>query len=71
MTTSREEEHCLTCPSSGTLAFVLVEGEQGAVASVGAGVVWVTCRVLGSLAVWSGKSKGTATGGAAWYWYAS
>lgn len=39
------------CPSSGTLALVLVEGQQGADAPVGARVVGVTGGVLGDLAV--------------------
>ncbi len=61
----------LTCPSSGTLALVLVEGQQGAVTFVGTGVVGVTRGVLGSLAVLSGVAKRAGAGGAARYRYAS
>lgn len=61
----------LTCPSSGTLALVFVEGQQGADTSVGTGVVGVTCRVLGSLAVLSGIAKRTDACGAARHRYTS
>lgn len=53
------------CPSSGTLALVLVEGQQGADASVGAGVVGVARGVLWSLAVLSGVAERAGAGGAA------
>lgn len=59
------------CPSSGTLALVFVEGQQGADTFVGTGVVWVTRGVLGSLAVLSGVAKWASASGAAWNRYAS
>lgn len=54
-----------SCPSSGTLALVFVEGQQGADTLVGTGVVGVTRGVLGSLAVLSGVAKRAGAGGAA------
>lgn len=60
-----------SCPSSGTLALVLVEGQQGADALVGTGVVGVTSGVLGSLAVLAGEAERASAGGAAWYRYTS
>lgn len=55
----------LTCPSSRALALVLVKGQQAADALVGTGVVGVTRRVLGRLAVLSGEAQRADTGGAA------
>ena len=70
-TPAKESNKHLTCPSSGTLAFVLLEGQQGADTSVGTGVVGVTRGVLGSLAVLPSKAERAGAGGAAWYRYAS
>lgn len=55
----------LTCPASGAHTLVLVEGQQGADAPVGAGVVGVARGVLGRLAVLPGVSQRTDAGGAA------
>lgn len=60
-----------SCPSSGTFACVLVEGQQGADTSVGTGVVGVARGVLRSLAVLSGVAKRAGAGSAAWYRYTS
>lgn len=49
----------------GTLALVLVEGEQGADSLVGTWVVGVAGGVLGGLAVLPGVAQGTGAGGAA------
>lgn len=64
-------KQCLTCPSYGTLALVLVEGQQGADTSVGTGVVRITRGVLGSLAVLSSVPKRAGAGSAARYRYTS
>lgn len=61
---------CLTCPSSGALTLVLVQGQKRADATVGAGVVGVTGGVLGSLAVLAGVAKRAGAGGTAGYRYA-
>lgn len=61
----------LTCPSSGALALVLVEGQQGAETPVGTGVVGITCGVLGSLAVLSSVAERANAGGTARYRYTS
>lgn len=61
----------LTCPPSGTLACVFVEGQQGADTSVGTGVVGVACGVLLSFAAQSGVAKRAGAAGAAWYRYTS
>ena len=61
----------LTCPSSGALTLVLVEGQQGADTLVGTGVVRVARGVLGSLTVQTSEAQGAAAGGAAWYRYTS
>lgn len=63
-------EQCPTCPSSGAIALVLVEGQQGANALVPTGVVRVTRGVLGSLAVRSGEAERAGAGGAARYGHA-
>lgn len=54
-----------TCPSSGAVALVLVEGQQAADALVGAGVVGVTRGVLRRLAVLPSEAQRADTGGAA------
>lgn len=56
-----------SCPSSGALTLVVVKGQEGADTLVGTGVVWVTCGVLGSLAVLSGVAKRAGAGGTARY----
>lgn len=66
-----EENQCLTCPSSGTLALELVEGQQGADALIGTGVVGVTRGVLWSLAVLPREAERADAGGSAWYRYTS
>lgn len=55
----------LTCPSSDTLTLVLVKGQQGADTLVDTWVIWITCGVLGSLAVLSSVAKRTGADGAA------
>lgn len=57
--------YLLTCPSSGTLTLVLVEGQKLADAAVGTGVVGVTRGVLGNLAVLAGVAQRAGAGGAA------
>lgn len=59
-----------TCPSSGAITLVLVEGQHGADALVPTGVVGVTRGVLGGLAVHSGEAKRAGAGGAARYRHA-
>jgi len=63
-------EQYLTGPSSGTLALVFVEGQQGAGALVGTGVAGVTRGVLRTLAVLSGVAERAVAGGAAGHGHA-
>lgn len=57
----------LTCPSSGTLTLVLVEGQKCADATVGTGVVGITRGVQGNLAMLAGVAKRAGAGGTARY----
>lgn len=62
--------HHLTCPSSGTLTLVLVEGQKCADATIGTGVVGITRGVLGNLAVLAGVAKRAGAGGTTGYRHA-